>query len=254
MMPRRPRHRGLLLALALLTRLPVRLNPPPEEPEHGAAVAAYPLVGLLIGALLVGLAVLAFRFGVPHGPLALLLLVFWVGLTGALHLDGLADSADAWLGGQGERERTLRIMKDPACGPAGVVALVLVLLAKWVALTELLDLGALTALGLAPLLGRAAAAWLFTALPYAREQGLGSAGARHLSRAAVAVSVTLAALAAPLLAAGTGVAMLLTAALVCLFGARLMHRRLGGFTGDTAGALVETVEAAVLFAALLCAV
>lgn len=248
------RRRGLLLALALLTRFPVRLSPPPEDREQGAAVAAYPLVGLLIGALLVVFAVIGFRLGLPHGPLALLLLVLWVGITGALHLDGLADSADAWLGGQGDPERTLRIMKDPACGPAGVVALVLVLLAKWVALVELLDLGALTALGLAPLLARAAAAWLFLALPYVREQGLGSAAARHLSPLAVSVTVALAALAAPVLARGMGLAMLLATVLVCLLGVRLMRRRLGGFTGDTAGALVEVVEAAVLLAALSFAV
>ena len=247
----RVRHRGLLLALALLTRLPVRLSPPPQEHEHGEAVAAYPLVGLLLGALLVALAMIGFWLGLPHGPLALLLLIVWVGLTGALHLDGLADSADAWLGGQGDRERTLKIMKDPACGPAGVVGLVLVLLGKWVVLNGLLDLGALTAIGLAPLLGRAAAAWLFMALPYAREQGLGSAGARHLPRAAVTLTVTLAALAAPLLAGAVGLAMLVATALVCAAGVTLMRRRLGGFTGDTAGALVETVELAALLAAVI---
>ncbi len=55
----------------------------------------------------------------PAWPVAVLVLAVWVGLTGALHLDGLADSADAWLGGYGDRARTLAIMKDPYCGPAG---------------------------------------------------------------------------------------------------------------------------------------
>ena len=141
----RVRHRGLLLALALLTRLPVRLAPPPQEHEHGEAMAAYPLVGLLLGALLVALAMLGFWLGLPHGPLALLLLILRVGLTAALHLDGLADRPYAWLGGQGARRRTLTLTQHPACGPDVLVSPVLVPLPTLVGLVAPLVLGAPTA-------------------------------------------------------------------------------------------------------------
>ncbi|PWQ89005.1 adenosylcobinamide-GDP ribazoletransferase, partial [Enterococcus faecium] len=79
--------------------------------------------------------------GTPSPLHAALLLTLWVLLSGALHLDGLADSADAWLGGFGDRERTLRIMKDPRSGPIAVVTLVLVLLLKFCALWVLIGQG-----------------------------------------------------------------------------------------------------------------
>lgn len=104
----------LSTALALMTRLPSGLNRAPDDRDQGLAVACYPLVGLIVGLLL-------WLGGAAGGwlhwqstPLAILLVAAWVLITGALHLDGLADSADAWLGGYGDRERTLRIMKDPA--------------------------------------------------------------------------------------------------------------------------------------------
>ena len=72
-----------------------------------------------------------------------MLLAVWVLLTGALHLDGVADCADAWVGGFGDREKTFQILKDPRSGPIAVVVLVLVLLVKWAALEVLLGSEAL---------------------------------------------------------------------------------------------------------------
>ncbi len=75
-------------------------------------------------------------------PLVLLssvILVLWIWLTGGLHLDGLADTADAWVGGFGDKARTLEIMKDPSCGPIGVLSLVIVCILKWSALYVLLQ-------------------------------------------------------------------------------------------------------------------
>ncbi|HBM07500.1 MAG TPA: adenosylcobinamide-GDP ribazoletransferase, partial [Pseudomonas sp.] len=115
-----------LIALQFLTCLPVRLRGMPEPQQIGRSLLYYPLVGLLLGGML---CLLGVALGNAAPPLkAALLLAAWVWLTGALHLDGLADSADAWLGGFGDRERTLAIMKDPCSGPVAVAVLVLVLL------------------------------------------------------------------------------------------------------------------------------
>ncbi len=117
--------RGLLAAIGFLTRLPVPAGTFDDERAKSASLAWYPLVGLLLGSLL---SVLAWLLRDTSSFLSAgLVTAAWVALTGALHLDGLADSADAWIGGLGDREKTLTIMKDPRCGPAGVVALVLML-------------------------------------------------------------------------------------------------------------------------------
>ncbi|HCS46271.1 MAG TPA: adenosylcobinamide-GDP ribazoletransferase, partial [Pseudomonas sp.] len=110
------------IALQFLSSLPIRLPGMPAPRELGRSLLFYPLVGLLFGVILWTLNGLL--LGTPLLLHAALLLTVWVLLSGALHLDGLADSADAWLGGFGDRERTLTIMKDPRSGPIAVVTLV----------------------------------------------------------------------------------------------------------------------------------
>ncbi|MGZ8216774.1 adenosylcobinamide-GDP ribazoletransferase [Methylomagnum sp.] len=238
--------RPLLIAIQFLTCLPVRLNRPPTAREIGASLLCYPLVGLGIGLALLGLDwVLAGRSDLLSAALAL---TAWVILTGALHLDGLADTADAWLGGFGDRARTLAIMKDPRSGPAALVAVVLVLLLKVAALQIILARPDGSALLLAPLLGRVAPMLLFLTTPYVRPGGLGEALARHLPRRAAWVVVIVALAGAALVTGTAGERALAAAGLVFVALRAWMLKRLGGATGDTAGALVELTECAVLVA------
>ena len=229
------------IALQFLSSLPVRLPGRPEPRQMGLSLLYYPLVGVLFG-LLLWLASSLLQ-GTPAPLHAALLLALWVMLSGALHLDGLADSADAWLGGFGDRERTLLIMKDPRSGPIAVVTLVLVLLLKFCALWVLVEHGLGAQWLLAPVLGRAALLGLFLSTPYVRAGGLGAALAEYLPRRA-AQWVLAGTLLGCLIVGGWGV--LLVAALVFIAGRRLMCKRLGGTTGDTAGALLELMEMAVL--------
>jgi len=231
----------LLIAVQFLTRLPVRLPglPPPEA--VGRSVLWYPVVGLLLG----GLLSLVAWLGVAGGVFlqAALVLAAWVILTGGLHLDGLADTADAWVGGYGDRERTLAIMKDPACGPMGVLALLLTLLLKWSALVVLLPQSS-ACLWLAALAGRLALPWLLLTTPYVRPGGLGELLSRQLPRATLR-GVLLGGAALLLVLPLGGVALLTTVA-VALLVRRALRQRLGGTTGDTAGALLELCETGVL--------
>ena len=175
---------------------------------------------------------------------AAIVLSSWVWLTGALHVDGLADSTDAWVGGMGDRARTLAIMKDPTSGPMAVTAVVLMLLLKYAALTTLLP-AAPAALWLAPLLARTAVVAAFASTPYVRAGGLGSAlagASRTVCVLAVAAAVGVACVAGPARAAlACGIA-----ALVFALWRRACLQRLGGMTGDTCGALIELSETAVL--------
>lgn len=237
-----------LIALQFLTCLPVYLSGKPEPQQIGKSLLYYPLVGLLMGGML-GLLSMALAGTAP--PLqAALVLVAWIALTGALHLDGLADSADAWLGGFGDRERTLAIMKDPRSGPIAVVVLVALLLLKFVALWVLLAEGKQLVLLLAPLLGRAALLGLFLTTSYVRPGGLGEALAEHFPRAFARRVLIMVAVLCLALGESGWLALAVTAGIGAL-ARRAMCRGIGGTTGDTAGALLELVECAVLVALAL---
>lgn len=234
---------GLWIALGFLTRLPVPMTAYDDVRSKASSLAWYPLVGLLIGLLLGALA------WVLRDTASLLsagiVVAAWVVLTGALHLDGLADSADAWIGGLGDREKTLTIMKDPRCGPAGVVALVLALLLKFAALASMHP-APWSALILAPLLARASLTALFLTTPYVRGGGLGAAlssAPRNACAVALAISAGFC-----VLGRWHGLLALAAATLVFVVWRHACLKRLGGVTGDTAGALAEMVEVAVLIA------
>jgi adenosylcobinamide-GDP ribazoletransferase len=232
------------IALQFLSSLPIRLPGMPEPQELGRSLLFYPLVGLLFGGIL-----WAFNWLLLGTPLLLhaaLLLTVWVLLSGALHLDGLADSADAWLGGFGDRERTLTIMKDPRSGPIAVVTLVLVLLLKFAALLALIEQQHAVVLIIVPLIGRSAMLGLFLTTPYVRAGGLGQALADHLPRLAGKQVLAVSALVCVLIAGLSGVLAVVLAALVFVWLRQVMLRRLGGTTGDTAGALLELLEMVLL--------
>lgn len=232
---------GLLHAIGFLTRIPVPARVFEDARARRQSLAWYPMVGAIVGALLCAMA-LAWP---PSLLSAATVLVAWVALTGALHLDGLADSADAWVGGMGDRTRTLEIMKDPRSGPAGVTAIVLVLLLKFAALAGLSAHG-WQLLWLAPVLARTALTAAFVSTPYVRSGGLGT-GLADAPRVACVFAMTVVAVLC-MVAGARGVAALAVATFVFVLWRRACLRRVGGLTGDTAGALAELVEVAVLVA------
>jgi len=238
----------LIIALQLLTRLPVPAISRIAAEDLGRSPLYYPIAGLIIGTLLA----LAnhFMFALSIELTAALLLIIWIMLTGALHLDGLADSADAWLGGYGDRARTLSIMKDPACGPAGVVAIVTLLLVKYAALQQVTEFSNWEYLVAAAVIGRVAILALFLTTPYVREHGMGSTITQALPRkpawAAIFISLTLLISWLHIL----GVVLMLTGLIGFLLLRQLMQRRIGGSTGDTTGAMVEIIETLVLIVAI----
>lgn len=237
--------RPLMLALALLTTLPVP-HPTASNPDDaGRAPLTYPLVGLLLGALLIGASWAL--FDLPPLAGAAIVLTLWTVLTGALHLDGLADCADGLLGRHADGEDRRTIMRDRHVGRVAVVVLVLVLISKFAGVAAALDHGNLLPLLLAPVLGRAAVLALMCALPCASPGGMAQAITTHLPRKTgwlvVAVVAGLALILAP-------AALLIGAPVAWLIGHGAL-RRLGGATGDVYGAAIELVETAVLLALAL---
>ncbi len=228
-----------------------------DESARRRALIWYPAIGVIVGAV-VGTAALGLRRTAGLLAAAVVLAV-WVLLTGALHLDGLADTADAWVGGMGDRTRTLAIMKDPASGPVAVVAVLLVLLLKFSALATILGGGQLglalvLGVGAVPLIARTWLVLAFVSTPYARPNGMGSE-LKGVGRTPAWVAVVVGAGGAIAgMWAGFGVGSV-AAALVAVgvfVGWRVgVVRRIGGFTGDTAGALVELTETAVVLSLAL---
>lgn len=246
---------ALLVAMQFLTRLPLRIEQPPEAREIGLSLACYPVVGLVLGGTLWGIALAV--SGLPTFLGAAIVLAVWVLSTGALHIDGLADMADAWVGGHGDRERTLSIMKDPRCGPIALAAVNCLLLLKFAALAALAthlhtapwrDPRLAAGCILPPLLARAAIPLLFAHTPYVRAQGIAAQLTAHQSRGASGVAVALTVLCALAVWRPLGAVALCAAAAVYIIMRRALVRRLGGFTGDGAGALIEAIEAACLVA------
>ncbi|MCK9605549.1 MAG: adenosylcobinamide-GDP ribazoletransferase [Methylomonas sp.] len=237
---------SLLIALQFLTRIPINYRLADNEAALGRSVLYYPLVGFVIGVLLSVLVLLL--SGTPDIVAAAVVLSVWVFLTGGLHLDGLADCADAWVGGIGSPQRSLQIMKDPAAGPIAVLVLSLLLLVKFSALFVLIQQNNLIPLMLAPLLGRCAILLLMLSTPYVSPKGMAEKLLANLplSEARVVVVISLA-------FAGLfmGWANVLLAGGLLLWIRYLALKRLGGVTGDVYGAAVELIEMAGLLAAVL---
>ena len=147
------------IALQFLTVLPIELKTIPTAQQNGRAILFYPLVGLIIGGIL--FLVTCIFVKLPALLLAAIVLALWIWLTGGLHLDGLADTADAWVGGFGDKLRTLQIMKDPSCGPIGVLSLVIICLLKFALVYVLIEQHQSLFLICIPILGRVVPSILF---------------------------------------------------------------------------------------------
>jgi adenosylcobinamide-GDP ribazoletransferase len=235
------------LALTFLTKAPWPFRGEAPAPVLARAMFWFPWVGALLGLAYFGVWWGLYQV-LPDPAAAALLLIFTVYTTGALHLDGLADTADGLGGGRDPLDR-LRIMKDSRLGTFGAASLVLVLLLKFTLFLEAPVLW--TDLILFPVLSRWGMVMLAFISPYARsEGGLGEAMTRGVGRRTVA-GATLSTLAlALLLARFRGLILLAGAAVLVWLGHLYFQKKLGGVTGDVLGAANEVLEALVLAGAL----
>ncbi len=230
----------LVAAATLLTRLPVgRLTA--TYPAPADCVWAYPLIGALIGMLGAAVIATAFLMGLPQPLAALWALAATSLLTGALHEDGLADTADGFGGGR-TRDRKLAIMRDSRIGSFGALALLFSLLLRATALA--LVTHPVRALPVILALSRGAALIPMLLLTPARTDGLGHAV--HAPHRRPIISGLVFAIAAALLAPAAGLAALMAGLIMV----RLAARHIGGYTGDVLGATVQLAECLALSAML----
>lgn len=231
------------VAAMFLTRLPVRA----PQAELADAVAAFPLVGALVGALGGGAFWLAALAGLPPLACALIALAVTAAITGALHEDGLADSADGLAGHS--VEDSIRIMRDSRAGGYGVLAMIFSVGLRAAAIAALAEpLIVLTAMAAVGAMSRAAMPAVMLALPRATSTGLGAAAGKPAG-ADTLFALLLAGLIAFVLSGLEGAVAAVVATAVAAFAVTaLARRRLGGYTGDVLGAVQQLAEIAALLA------
>ena len=238
--------RSLAASIAFLTRIPVPGAGSFGAEDVGKAARWFPLVGLLMGGVYVAmLRLLSFRL--PPDVIAVLIVAAEALLTGALHMDALADMTDGFGGGR-TREDILRIMRDHAIGSYGATALILLIALKVTVIGALIERGqAAPYLLLAAALGRWSIVPLCRFLPYARES---KAAAHHIGTVELVWASLIAAGAALFAPPWHGLACWLAVGIVTAGFGRFCFRKIGGITGDTLGANVQFSESVVLLAGL----
>jgi adenosylcobinamide-GDP ribazoletransferase len=234
---------GFWIALQFLTIIPSPFRRQPEPRQLAVSLGYFPVIGIIIGAVLFLVNWGLVELFSPAVSAALTLAV-WVLLSGALHLDGLIDSCDGLAGGTPARR--LEIMADSRVGAYGIIGVCIVLLLKYAAIVSLPATWKLEALLLVPMLGVWAMVFALFAFPYVRKEGLG----RHFKVGANGYRfalVTLLTLAAAIgLARWQGVILMAITGLIALGIGYFFKVRLGGLTGDVYGAIKEVSEAIIL--------
>ncbi len=235
--------RAFLSALSFLTIMPMPARVNLDSASLGRSTVFFPLIGLLIGLFVMTVSHLLYYIFPPQVA-ALLVVGFLAGASGALHLDGLADTCDGFLSAR-PREKVLVIMRDSRIGTMGVAGIIFLVLGKWTSLRCIPTPAIWSTIVLMPVSGRTALLVMMAVLPYARaEGGLGTAflGARDLKWLGVAIGTGLMVVFSVTGFGRLGVIVTATSLGFVLVFCALCYRRIGGYTGDTLGAICEMAE------------
>jgi adenosylcobinamide-GDP ribazoletransferase len=233
--------RSFFAALQFLTVFPLPASWSGGEKNLGQSIFYFPIVGLMLGTIIAG-----FDYGLgrllPVLPASVFVVIALSMVSGGLHLDGLADTADGFLSSR-PREQILKIMKDSRTGPMGVTAIVCVLALKIALLSAITGNLRWRMILLMPLAGRCALITVMTILPYARpEGGLGSVFLKHRSPLHPLWALMLLVSAGWLTASWMGLVSGVASFAIILLLAAYTYHKIHGLTGDTLGATCEIVE------------
>jgi len=237
-----------LIALQFLTIIPVRISGKIDERDFGRSLLYFPQIGFLLGAFLASWAFILMPL--PSPVRSVLILIAWIIITGAVHLDGLADTCDGFYAGR-TREDILRIMRDSRIGAMGVIGIAVILLVKF-ALIESLSMPDLCrALVMATTFSRWSQALACLISGYARREGKATLFIAHAQRNDIIMGGLFTLVLFIGLAGIKGILVFVSAFLAGLLFVRYARIKIGGMTGDVIGALNEITEAVVLFSTLM---
>jgi len=236
-----------LAALQFLTTIPIPWRREVSPEELGRSAGYFPVIGLIIGLILVGLNWL-FGLILPSAVVNALLIVSLVVISGALHLDGFVDTCDG-IAGHKPTEDRWQVMHDSRVGGFGIVDVVLLLLVKYVSLNSIPEPLMMTALVLMPVVSRWAMVYAVFAYPYAKPSGLGKVFKQGTSwpRFTMATLIALVVVVALALLAGLAIIFIMFLTWVMTVAmAAYFKSKFSGLTGDTYGAINEFAEVGVL--------
>ncbi len=249
--------KNLITAMQFLTIVKVHSEYQEEERSLARSIVFFPLIGFLIGFVLINADKLMLLAALPQTISNVLLVGLSVLITRALHLDGLADSLDGLMGGYDAQSR-LAIMKDSRLGTAGALGIFFVLFLKYTALNNLFESEKVVALLTAPLLARWSQTLMIFNTKYGREEGMGKAFVGQLRASGLAAASVLALALSAFVVVRMDfhsftlfLCMVLGVLVLTYIGRWFFIRKLGGVTGDAIGAVSELNEVFIL---LLCVI
>ncbi|MFC1913669.1 adenosylcobinamide-GDP ribazoletransferase [Chloroflexota bacterium] len=243
---------GFLAALRFLTSIPLPLKREPSPEELGRSVPYFPLVGLIIGLILAGLNWLL-RLVLPPMVVDALIIAALVIITGALHLDGFADTCDG-IAGHKDVEDRWRVMRDSRAGAFGIVGIVMLLLVKYVSLSSIPETVMMATLLFMPMASRWAMVYAIFVYPYARPSGLGKVfkqGTRWAGFTVATIIIVVVAVVLIPLFGLSGIVVILGVWVITAIFAAYLKSKFSGLTGDTYGAINEVAEVFALILILL---
>ena len=235
---------GFLLAVQFLTILPLKIKQISGK-KMAWALVYFPVVGLFLGLMLVGLNILLSILGIQPVVVNIILVITLIILTGGMHLDGLSDSSDAFLSGKDKKE-ILEIMRDPHIGVMGALSLISIILLKIGLFFSLGSAVKSIALILMCILSRWSVIMIMYLFPYARQEGKAKLFIQGLNLKIFITSLIISLLFSFILWGLKGLMVLAIISGCAYLINKISARKIGGVTGDTLGATIELMEVVTL--------
>jgi len=238
-----------LSAVQFLTIIPIKIKDMDERKLSGS-MSYFPIAGLLLGLVLSVINNLFLGLGFSGLPLSIILIISLIIITGGIHLDGLADTADAFLSRK-NKEEMLIIMRDSHIGVMGVLALISVILLKISFLYSIGIPSKITALFLMCILSRWSMVFAMFLFPYARKEGKAKAFIQGINPKIFTLATIITLICVFVFWKIDGILVFIITAISSYLAGKFINSKIGGITGDTLGALCEINEVIVLLSIII---
>lgn len=240
---------SFLLGLQFLSIIQFKNDKEIDLEKLGKSTAYFPLIGLLLGLILIAANFIYTKF-LPQTVANILLLITLIAVRGGFHLDGFADTIDGFFSGR-DKEKILEIMKDSRIGSHGVVGLVCLILFKFTLLNSISELYKWKALLIMPVFGQLTMVFPISLYPYARKEGLGKIFAEHSGVLQLTIASITALIIMIFLFKAGGLILIIGFLISVFILTRFSLKKINGFTGDVYGAIEELMEVIMLFMILV---